>query len=131
MCGRAASLGRRTWIEDPEVLETLHLRNVGMAVEDRGAIRKARRKPSLAPDPRAGDMDHPDPDSFHVNDLLVGKRLLELGLVHVSVDALHPRPKRRELVEERARDEVAAVEDQIGAAQPAQALVRECARPTR
>src|SRR6266511_4882343 len=51
MSGSAAPLGRRAGVQHPEMLEPLHLRDVGMAVDDRLAVLEAgpRAAPPAAP----------------------------------------------------------------------------------
>lgn len=113
------------------MLEPLHLRNVRMAVDDRGAVREPGGQASLAANPRPRNVDHPDPSPAYRHDVLMRQGLLQGRLVHVPVDAFDRRTERGELVEEPGRDEVAAVQDEIGAAQPSQALLREDARSSR
>jgi hypothetical protein len=71
---------------------------------------------------------HPNPPAGDVDHALTRKRLAHCRLVHVSVHALDRRPERTQLVEERRRDEVAAVQDEVGAAQQPRAFLRERAR---
>jgi hypothetical protein len=125
MHGGAAALSGRAGIQDPEVLEPLDVRHVGVAVDDGMAVGEARGEAGLAARGGAGDMHHPDPRLAHLGDVDVRQRFLERGLVHIPGDTLDRRPERAQLLEECRRDEVAAVEDEIGGAEQTQALVRE------
>jgi len=107
------------------VLEPLELRHVRVAVDDRRAIRKAGRETSLPARPRAGVVDQADAGAFDLHRVLVGEGLLQRRLVHVPVHRLDGRAERPQLLEERRRDEVPAVEDQVGPAQEPRAFVRQ------
>src|SRR5262249_634762 len=126
-----AALGRRSRIEHPEVLEALHLRHVRVPVDDRLAVGEPRRKASLPALPRPRVVDHPDPRTLHLDDVLAGKQSPQRRLVHVPLDSLDRRAESTQLFEERGRDEVAAVQDQVGAPQPPDTLVRKRPRPAR
>src|SRR5437660_3751673 len=58
----APALGGRARIQDPEMLEALHLRYVGMTVDDCLAVLEAGRESRLPPRARTGVIDEPDPD---------------------------------------------------------------------
>jgi hypothetical protein len=98
-------------------LEPLDLRDVRVSVNDCVAIREASSEPRLASDTRAGDVHHADACSFYLDYTLHRKRFLERVLVHVPLHRFDGRSECAQLVEERARDQIAAVQDQVRTAQ--------------
>jgi hypothetical protein len=74
---------------------------------------------------------HPDPGATELDDELLRERLAERRLVGIAVDGVHRHAERVELVQDRGRDEIARVQDRVGRRQPAQALLRQPARPAR
>ena len=113
------------------MLEVLDLRDVRMAVDDGLAVLEPRREPRLASHARSGVVDQADPEAADLDDVLSWQHGLQSRLVHVPAHALHRWPEGAELVEERRRDEVAGVQDEICAAQQLQARVRERPRAAR
>ena len=107
------------------MLEVLHLRYVGMAVDDCLAVLEAGRESRLPPRARTGVMDQPDPDVAGRDDALLRQGRLELRLVHVPVHALDRRTDPFQLLEKLCRDEVARVQDELGAGEPADAFGRQ------
>ena len=110
---RAPPLGRRAGIEDPEVLETLDLRDVGVAVDDGLAVREPGCQPGLAAELRPRVVDHSDLDVSDLDDPLPRQRPLQGLLVHVPADPFDGRPERSQFLQELRSDEVAAVENEI------------------
>lgn len=113
------------------MLEALHLRDVGVPIDDRVAVLKARRQPGLTPSARARVMHHPDADALDLDDALPRQNLLQRGLVHVPGHALDRRPDRAQLLEEPHGHEVAAVEHEVGASEQPHALVGKGTRTPR
>src|SRR5690349_22596046 len=99
------------------MLEVLELRDVRMAVDDGPAVLEPRREPRLASHARSGVVNQADPEAADLDDVLSWQHGLQSRLVHVPAHALHRWPEGAELVEERRRDEVAGVQDEVCAAQ--------------
>jgi hypothetical protein len=72
-----------------------------------------------------------DPRALDLDDVLPGQRVAHGRLVHVPVHALERRPERAQLLEERRRDEVPGVQDQIRGPQALDASLGEAARAAR
>jgi hypothetical protein len=113
------------------VLEALHLRDVRVPIDDGVAVLETRRQPGLAPKTRAGIVNDPDPEAVDLDDTLPGQPLLKGLLVHVPADTFEQRPELPELLIEDARDEVAAVQQNVGAADQPDALSRQGTSPPR
>jgi hypothetical protein len=131
MNGRTPTLRRRAGIEDPEMLEALHLRNVRMAVDHGITVLEACGEACLPSKARPGVVNHSDADVLDLDDLLLRQRLLQRRLVHVPVHALERRPDRTQLLEDARCDEVAAVQQKLGACDEPHALVRQRPRAPR
>ena len=80
---------------------------------------------------RTRDVNHADPGTARLDDVLARQRRLQPRLVHVPVHSLDRRAEGAKLVEECFGHEVAPVQDQIGSAQKPHALVRQRARAAR
>ena len=63
-------------------------------------------------------MHHPDLHRAGRDDELARQELLQRLLVGVPVHRVHRRPERAQLLQEREREEIAAVQDQVGSPQP-------------
>ena len=63
-------------------------------------------------------MHHPDLHRAGRDDELARQKLLQRLLVGVPVHRVHRRPERPELLQEREREEIATVQDQIGGPEP-------------
>jgi hypothetical protein len=113
------------------MLELLDLRHVSVPVDHGVAILETRRQTSLPPRPPPGVVDHPDPDSLDLDHPLPRQCLLQGRLVHVAADALDGRPDPTKLLEELLRDEVAAVQHEVGAGDQAYTLVGKPPLPAR
>ena len=113
------------------MLEALHLRNVRVPVDDGTTIGEARREARLPPCAGAGIVEHPDPRAVELDDPLARQRFLQRRLVHVPLHALERGTEPAQLFEERRGHEVPAVEDQVGALQQAQTLIRKRPRASR
>ena len=109
---------------------TLELRQVRMPVDDRRASWKRCDEPRLPPRARPAVVDDPDPETADVDDVPARKKPPQLRVVHVPVHPLDGA-ELPQLVEEGARGEVAAVDDQVRRLQPSEALVRKAPRPAR
>ena len=131
MRGRAPPLGRRAWIQHPEMLEPLHMGHVRVPVDDGLAVREPGGEPCLAASSRPGNVDHSDPHLPHLDDPFGRKRLAQRLLVHGPDHALHRWTELTQLLEDPGGDEVTSVQDQIRAAQEAQALVGKSAGAAR
>jgi len=113
------------------MLKPLHLRNVGVTVDERTAVLETGGEPGFAPLARAGVVDHPDLHAVDLDDALPGQCLFEGLLVHVSVDAGQRRPELLQLLQELRRHEVAGVQQEVGASDQTDALLGERPRPAR
>ena len=122
---RGPPLGRRAGVQDPEVLEALDLRHVGVPVDDDLTVLEAGGQTRLAALALARVVDHPDPHPSHLDDSLPRQRFLQRGLVHVPGDGLERRPELSERIVELLRDEVAGMEQKIRGRDQANALVRQ------
>jgi hypothetical protein len=98
-----------------------------MAEHDRVAAGEAPDEPRLPPGRRPGNVHHPDPDVLDLDYELLRQERSQRRLVGVSVDRLHRRPDRAQLLQHRHGREVAAVEDQVG---PAQRLETDLGEPS-
>ena len=100
-------------------------RDVAVA-EDHGGAAGERRPLALEPPARrAGVVDHPDAHAARLDDAARRQPRPQLGRVDVAVHGGDRRAERLEVVEHRAVIEVARVEDQVGGAQPGDAVVRQ------
>lgn len=113
---RRSPLRRAARIKDPDVLESLDLRNVRVPVDDGVASGKAGHQAGLATRPGPGDVHHPEPRAGDFDGPLARKSRPQGRLIHVALHALH-RPEGLEVFEESQRDEVAGVDDQVGGPQ--------------
>jgi hypothetical protein len=128
---RAPPLGRRTWVQYPQMLEALDLRNVRVAVDDRVAVLEPGGKPCLSALARAGVVDHADPHGIDLDDALLRQHLLQGLLVHVSGDGDDGRAELLQVLQDLRGDEVTGVKHDIGTCDQPHALVGQRARPTR
>jgi hypothetical protein len=94
------------------------------------ASRETRDEPFLPPGLRAGDVHHPDQGAVDLDDPLLRQRRSQRGLVHVPVHALD-RGERCQLLEHARGHEIAAVQNQLGPLELAQAFVGQPASPAR
>jgi hypothetical protein len=102
-----------------------------MAVDDRAATGELRAEPRRPPSRRSRNVHHPDPRSAGLDHMSLRQRSLQHRLVHVPEHGLDRRPEPAQLVENSGRDEVAAVEDQIGRAAELDAARRKLALSAR
>jgi len=107
------------------MLEALQLRDMCVAVDDGVTVFEPHCQSRLSSHARACVVHHPDPDTLDLDDTLTQQRSLDRLLVHVSVHGLDLRPDRPQFAEERARDEVTTVENQLGTSKLFHALVRQ------
>lgn len=94
-----------------------------MAVDDRMASGECRREPLSTSNGTPGIVNHPDPHAADLHDASLWQLGEQLGLVHVSGDGFD-RGELTEPIENRSNDDVARVEDQLGALQATQTLLR-------
>jgi len=113
------------------MLEPLDLREVCVPVDDRAAVLESGGEPRFAPLARAGVVHHPDLHAVDLDDTLPGQYLFEGPLVHVSADAGQRRAELLQLLHELRRHEVAGVQQEVGARDQTDALLRERPRPAR
>ena len=113
------------------MLKALDLRNVCVAVDDCLAVLEACCQPRFPPEPRPGVVNHADPDVLDLHHPLLHEDLLQRRLIHVPGDALNRWPDPSQLLEELQRNEIAAVQDEIGACEQPHALVGERPRAAR
>ena len=104
------------------------LREVRVAVDDGVAAGEAPHEPFLRAPPRAGDVGHPDARAARLDDELLRQQLADGRLVGVAEDGVDRRAERAQLLEHRQRRDVAAVEDQVGGAQPLEARLGDPSR---
>jgi hypothetical protein len=93
-----------------------------MAVRDDVAVGEGGAEPLVSPVARAGVVDEPDAKALGFDHAPGGQRLAKGRLVHVPVHGLD-RPDLAQVLEHRGGREVADVEDEIGGAEKAQAVV--------
>jgi hypothetical protein len=127
---RSPPLGRAAGIEYPDAAELLGLRYVRVSVHDGFAVREPRAQPRLTAYGGPWDVYEPDVRILDADDALARERFLQRRLVHVPVDR-GDRSDRLELLEDAARDEVAAVDDQVGGSQQLQAGIGQPPRTAR
>ena len=129
---RPPALGRRAGVEDP--------RPPRRAPPRAGACGRRRPRRSRGSAPRAAPRARPPgrrcaPSRSRAAPASTtssrGRSSLQRRLVDVPVHRAHRRAERAELLEERDGDEVAAVQDQVGAAQPLDARRRAAPRAPR
>ena len=120
---RAAPLGRRAWIQYPQMLETLDLRNVCVAIDDRAAVLEPGSEPCFSALARARVVDHADPHGVDLDDPLLRQHLLQSLLVHISGDADDGRTKLLQVLQDLRRDEVSGMQHEIGTRDQPHALV--------
>jgi hypothetical protein len=126
-----APLRRTARVQDPDGLEAVALWHMRVAVDDRVAAGEAGGEPLVAAGRAPGDVHHPDPGPGGLDDALAWKQLAQRRLVHVPDHGLDGRADPLQLLEEGEGGQVAAVEDEIGRAQPLDAGVGKAPRPAR
>lgn len=131
MRGRGATLRRAPGIEDPLRPDTVELRKMRVPVQDRLAVWKPRRQPCFAPGPRPRVVHQSESPPVDLDNPLARESVRDRGLVHVAVHAFNRRPERLELRDERERDEVAEMQDQISRTEPLDASRWKPARAAR
>lgn len=79
---------------------------------------------------RPGIVDQPDPQSLGFDDGTLGKLGAKGGHVHVPAHRRHGG-ERPQILQDESTGEIAYVQDEIGALEQPEALVREAARASR
>ena len=80
-----------------------------MAVDDRCTAGEATRQPLVTPGRGTAVVHHPDLHRAGCDDEFARQELLQRLLVSVPMYRVHRRPERPELLQERDREEIAAV----------------------
>jgi hypothetical protein len=75
-------------------------------------------------------VQHPDPHLLDLDDAALWQKAPQLRLVGVSVDGLHRRPERLQLLECREARDVAGVQDQVRDAEELDAAIGKSASAT-
>jgi hypothetical protein len=126
-----ASLRRTARVQDPDGPEAVALWHMRVAVDDGVAAGEAGGEPLVAAGRAPGDVDHPNPGPGGLHDALSRKQLAQRRLVHVPDHGLDGRADPLQLLEEGEGGQVAAVQNEIGRAQPFDAGVGKAPRPAR
>jgi hypothetical protein len=113
------------------MLEALDLRDVRVSVDDGAAVLEPRGEPRFATLAWPGVVHHPDLHAVDRDDTLPRQRLLERLLVHISVDAHERWAKLLQPPQEFRRDEVAGVQQEVGACNQPDAFCGERPRAAR
>ena len=127
----APPLGRRAWIQYPQMLEPLDLRDVRVAVDDCAAILEPGGESCFSALARARVVDHADLHVVHLHDALLRQHLLQGLLVHVSGNGDDGRAELLQVLQDLRRDEVTGMKHEIGTGDQPHTLVGQRARPAR
>jgi hypothetical protein len=130
MSRRSPALGRTSGIQHPGIPHARDLGQMRVAVHDGVTARKRRYQSLATPERGPRHVNHPDSNTLDLDDPALGQGLSQRGFVHVSDHSLD-RSDLPELLEDRERDEVARVQDQVRRLQPPQTLRRQSPRTPR